>query len=258
MAVGRFAVSCAGMFLLAATALAQGLPSAAIQQLLQPGARIIETEDLSSVAGKPRELVLWMRNPKRVVRHPDAGYCGDAVDGDHWYGPTRLSLVSSDPVKLVNTVRIISRGPTGDFTEDTFSLPFFVPNFYYHVPHINAEHEGKPKLLYLRDLTGEDGAADFVLYIYDACGIASTSVFGYNRRSDRAVQYLVEVRQTGQKTHREAWVEQIFAHEPTRPGHWEFTWEPGHGGDVWIDERVSFDKARQLFVDNETVRPYPK
>ncbi len=30
-----------------------------------------------------------MQNPKQEVRKPNEGYCGDAVYGDNWVGPTR-------------------------------------------------------------------------------------------------------------------------------------------------------------------------
>jgi hypothetical protein len=41
--------------------------------------------DLSAGVGKPRELVLWMQKPEKILRevdHPGESYCGDSVYGD--------------------------------------------------------------------------------------------------------------------------------------------------------------------------------
>ncbi len=104
------------------------------------------------------------------------------------------------------------------------------------------------QMLILRDLTGEGESAQFVLFLYDACGIVSTSVYGYNRRSDRAAPYQVEIVQEGQEPEMQIWVEQIFARTPIRPGQWVFTWEIHHGSDDVYHENVAFDPIRQVFV----------
>ena len=141
--------------------------------------------------------------------------------------------------------------------EDSFRVPFIVENWYYHVPQVNSKKEGLPTILNLRDLTGEGVATEFVLFMYEACGIAATSVFGYSRQFDRAVQYGVEIVHNSQESKIQVWVGQIFAAKPVRPGYWDFTWNPGHGADVKIHEQVSFDRARQLFVDKQEITPYP-
>jgi curved DNA-binding protein CbpA len=221
--------------------------------VLSSDVKIIETVDLNVVAEKPREMVLWMQTPKRVVRDPnDSWTCANAVYGDDWVGRTRLSLFDSARGTLINTVEIV-----GQDGNPGFSLPFLVSSDYYHVPSLNSKNEGKPKILSLRDLTGEGVAADFVLFEYEACGIASTSVLGYSRQSDRAVQYPVEVVQSGQEPKTGVWVTQIFRKEPMRPGYWDFTWDPGHGADAKLHEQVSFDPGRQLFVDRHEIIPDP-
>jgi hypothetical protein len=55
----------------------------------------------------------------------------------------------------------------------------------------------------------------------------------------------------------QSWATQIFSTKPVRPGYWKFTWEAGHGSSAWIDETVRFDRARQLFAETQTIRPYP-
>ena len=160
-------------FLVLATALAaQNSSPDVIQKLLPPDAKIIETLDLSSVAGKPRVLVLWMLNPKAVVRQVNQPYfCTDSVYGDYWSGPARLSLVDGAGPKLINTVEIQG----SDNEEKNFQLPFLVANYPYHVPRPNAKKEGVPKILLLRDLTGEGMAGQFALFEYVHCGAGTLS-----------------------------------------------------------------------------------
>jgi hypothetical protein len=256
MTTCRVFVCCAATCLLAAVLAAQSVSSTIVQGLLPSDAMTVEIADLRAVVGKQRLLVLWMQSPKQEVREPDAGFCGDAVYGDNWVGPTRLSLV--DPVnrKLLNTIDVVGPAYSRD-AADSFRLPFLVGNYYYHVPQMNLKKEGKPTILYLRDLTGDGVAAEVVLFMYGACGIAETGVFGYQEQSDRVVPYLVEVQDGSGQPKAEQWVSQIFAREPISPGHWDFIWEPGHGSDVKIHEQVLFDKVRQMFLDQRTITPYP-
>lgn len=224
-------------------------------QFLPADAKIIETANLTTNSEKSRALVLWMQQPEKVVRDPDAGYCGDAVYGDHWFGPTRLSLVDLATGRVVNTIKIVGPAFLKD-PADSFRVPFLVPNTYYFVPHVNSKGEGKPQILKLRDLTGDGLADEFVMFMYGACGIAETGVFGYDQSSDRVLQYPIEVRSGNDALdalETELWVDQIFAEKPNRPGHWSFTWRPRHGSDDTIHEEVSFDPTRHVFVDNREI-----
>jgi hypothetical protein len=254
--ISRFFVCCVAVCVLAAVLLAQSASSTIVQRLLPPDAKIIEIADLHEVAEKQRLFVLWMRNPKQEVRSPDQGYCGDAVYGDNWVGPTRLSLVDPVNQKLLNTIDIMGPAFLRD-AADSFRLPFLVGDGYYHVPQMNSNNEGKPTILYLQDLSGDGLAAEFVLFMYGACGIAETGVFGYQKQSDQVVPYLVEVQDGSGQSKTRQWVSQIFARKPIRPGLWDFTWEPGHGADSTIREQVSFDNLRQLFVEEQKITPYP-
>jgi hypothetical protein len=222
-------------------------------KLLPTDAKIIETANLTTKSGKSRAFVLWMQQPKKVVRDPDAGYCGDAVYGDHWFGPTRLSLVDPVADRVLNTIRIVGPAFIGD-PADSFRVPYFVPNIYYYVPHLTSKGEGKPEILKLRDLTGDGIADEFVMFMYGACGIAETGAFGYNANLDRTLQYAVEVITGKGAPESELWVDQIFAEKPKGPGHWSITWSPGHGSEDIIHEEVSFDPARQLFEDQRQIK----
>jgi hypothetical protein len=258
MTAMRVLARCAATCLFMAGLPAQSQPSPAVQNLLPPGAMIIETADLSAAVGKRRELVLWMQSPEKILReidHPGESYCGDSVYGDHWYGPTRLSLIDAGKDEMLNTIEV------PDFFEHpgdgrSFPIPFFVPNAFYNVPIPNSKNEGTPKILDLRDLTGEGYPGQFVLFEYEFCGTALTSVLGYSRVYDRAVQYQVELRR-GDMLSFDTWVATVFGKQPLSPGHWDFTWDPGHGANQKIHEHVSFDPAGQLFVDQQEITPHP-
>ena len=201
-------------------------------------------------------LVLWMQSPTR--RDTGEEYCGTAVHGNFaWEGATRLSLLDAKRGLLINTVKILGRGRKGDATEDSFTLPALSPasDSYYKVPEPNAAGKGILKILNLSDFTGNGLASEFALFEYDACGLVSTSVLGYQRTSDRVVQYPIATRDRNGKVGAfRLWAQQVFAVQPIRPGYWQFTWGPGHGVDDVIDAKISFDRARQVFIDESVVR----
>jgi hypothetical protein len=202
-----------------------------------------ETTRIGLVDAKARKIL-------REIDHPGESYCGDSVYGDHWYGPTRLSLIDTGKHEILNTIEV------PDFFEhpgdgDSFPIPFFVPNDFYDVPNPNSKNEGTPKILNLRDLTGDGYPGQFVLFEYEFCGTPLTSVLGYSRVSDRAVQYQVEVLRSNDMPSLDTWVATIFGRQPVSLGYWDFTWEPGHGANRKIHEQVSFDPASQLFVDRQ-------
>jgi hypothetical protein len=221
--------------------------------LLPRDARIIETANVQARSGKGRTLALWMDKPRRVTSAWDSA--ADFLYGDHWFGPTFLSLIDPSNDRLINTVKVRPREMQED--GDGFAVPFFRYDGPYYVPHANKDRKGTPLLLRLRDLTGEGVAGQFVLFDHVALGIAAGSVFGYNAKSDIAVQYLVETTQNRFKPVIKPWAVGVFGAKPLRAGSWKFTWEAGYGSSAWIDEEVHFDPATQLFVEKVTTRPYP-
>jgi hypothetical protein len=233
---------------------AQGTLKDRFRALLPSDAKIIETANLNIRSGKARVLVLWMSNPKRVAAAWDSG--PDFVYGDHWFGPASLSLVDSTNRKLINTIRIHSPSEAPE-DNGSYSVPFFAWDGPYYVPHPDKNHKGAPIILHLRDLTGEEVAGQFALFDYAATGISNGSVFGYSPKSDRAVQYPIELTEGRFRPVIQLWETQVFETKPISPGSWKFTWEAGHGSWAWIDETVRFDPARQLFAEKRTIRPYP-
>ncbi len=85
-------------------------PLASVQAVLPNGAEIIETADLTAVAGKPRMIVLWMLSPQRhVYKNQSGGDCSDIVHvdfGEYREGPTRLSLIDTQQARIVNTIHV--------------------------------------------------------------------------------------------------------------------------------------------------------
>ncbi len=240
----------------AARSFAQNDKSAQAQKLLPAGAKIIETADITALAGKPRLLVLWMLRPTRQVIPKESEYCGSWVHGDHWQGPSRLSLIDTTRDQLINTIRITDAGFSGK-PEDRMAIPFLVFDEYWRVPKVDSEKRGEPQILFLRDLTGDGVAAEFAMFIYSACGIAETSVLGYSPKLDRATRYPVVVHENG-KAETKFWVSQIFARKPVSPGHWLFKWTPAHGTEEWFLEDVSFDERQQAFVNRRKLTDPPK
>jgi hypothetical protein len=224
-----------------------------IARLLPRDARIIETAKVPVRLGKDRTLVLWMNGPRRVVSSWDSA--ADFLYGNHWLGPTFLSLIDPSNDTLINTISIRPHQETP--SDEEFAVPFFTYNGAYYVPHPDKDGRGIPLLLNLKELTGEGLAAQFVLFEHVTSGIAMGSVLGYNARSDRATQYKVEITQDKFSPVVKDSAVGVFDKDPARPGYWKFTWEPGHGAFEWIDEEVRFDLTRQLFTERITTRPYP-
>ena len=225
-----------------------------LAELLPSDARIIETASVPVRAAKTRLLVLWMKAPRRVNSRWDSA--ADFLYGDHWLGPTFLSLIDPSSARLINTVTI-QRDPEWSDDRGELAIPFFTYDGFYYVPNPDKERKGKPLLLHLRDLTGEGINGQFVLFDHVASGIAAGSVIGYSPRSDTAVQYAVERTPNRFRPVVHLWAVQVFHEEPLRAGYWKFTWEAGHGAMGLTDEELHFDAARQLFVEKSTTRPYP-
>ncbi len=239
---------------LTASMAGQGLSTHRVADLLPSDARIIETANVPVRTAKARVLVLWMKAPRRVMSTWDSA--PDDLYGNHWFGPTFLSLVDESKARLINTINIRPNQESPDGDHD-FAVPFYTYDGFYYVPHPGKDGRGTPFLLRLRDITGEGIPGQFVLFDHVVSGIAAGSVLGYSSRSDAAVQYPVESIQNRFNPVVETWAVQVFDRKPTRPGYWKFTWEAGHGESEWIDEEVRFDPAGQLFIEKKTTRPYP-
>jgi hypothetical protein len=225
--------------------------SPSIAALLPPNSQVIEWADLAGFAGKPRTIVLWMLNPQRSVRtsHGDQG-CSESVTGDYWYGQTRLSLINAGTRTVLNTIEV--REDLWGSSKDSFSLPFLVSNQYYYVAAPTQQGEGKPTILYFRRFTDASALA-FPLFVYESCGNAQSSAFGYSKSSDHVLQFPVEMRWNNDPPKVEFWAG-VFDQTPTTLGHWAFDRQPNHGSETAMHGEVSFDGAAQRFVATLTMR----
>jgi hypothetical protein len=190
-----------------------------VARLLPEKAMIVEQVDLSGAVDRPRALVLWMSNPQRVLRDPTKEYgCSEATTGDHFSGPTRVSLIDTKQNVVLNTIGV----HRGTSSADMFDIPFRIKPALYEVPTLDASGQGRPMILNARDYNGDGIAAEFIFY--DAkptpCGEAETTLIGYSAQSDAVVHYPVES-----------------------------TIETGATLQLWaMRADVSFDSVRQLFV----------
>lgn len=247
------------MLSIAANALGAAATAEWIQRQLPPDALVLETAEVRVGEGKSRMLVLWMDSPRSKVRrqgHHHLG-CSEFLYGDHWLGPARLTLADLDRQKIVNTVEVRGEHVGGDHAERRFPIPFRVSNHFYFVPRTNAGKQGAPKILNLRDLTGEGIEGQFVLFEHQSCLTPLTAVLGYSVSTDTAVHFPIERSTPGTQSRKLMWVPYTFHRKPIRPGYWNFTDEPGHGADGWIHEEVKFDPARHIFIQHIKSTPYP-
>jgi hypothetical protein len=168
---------------------AQRQRPASFVALLPAGAEIIETADLSTIASKPRVMALWMLNPERHFddrwdKNREGGYCSDILHGDFgklWKGPTRLSLIDSEKMDLINTIEIREGCIACGQGRDTFTLPLCVLSSRFRLRDDLSDLAGRPNM-YLRDFIGSGLKTEFALFIFEAYGIADTGVFGYDQR----------------------------------------------------------------------------
>ena len=230
-------------------------PDADFERLLPKGARIIEAMDLTAIH-KSRVMMLWMLSPKQKRHGAVSDGCSGWVYGEYWYGPTRLSLFDTTANVLLNTITIHRGEILNPGGADEFNLPFAVSNKYYYVDALNANGEGHPALLHSRQFA-DDSAVIFPLFDYGTCSMVATGAFGYSKNVDQVMAFPTLVEAEGKAPVVRMWVPQVFAQYPSTPGHWRFTWRPGHGSDAVITENVSFDSNDRRFVDRVTVLNSP-
>ncbi len=221
-------------------------------------ATVIECQPVSGTDAS-RSLVLWMVSPEKKPEHdPEQVWpCTTYSRGNHYTGPTRVSLLDPDAGDLLNTMEMYD--PIEDV--DTFDIPYHIPDrtsdagaFTYHVPNPSGPHKaGKPRILDLVDLNGDDMAHEFYLAVTENCALTMYAVFGLNADTSRLVQHEVDLRifEHGEATKDTfGWLDNwpLFgAAKGETPG--VFTWQVdlrGRGGcldsyDVrWSDARQEF------------------
>lgn len=230
----------------AAQANISGIPKSAL---------VIETRKL---AGHPnRMLVLWMLNPRKnpTGYAPSEVYsCPDQSRGSHYSGPTRVALVDTLTMKVINTVKIADE----DEGEDSFDIPYAIrKGYYYQVsPTVRRGVEVKPTLMALKDYNGDGKALEFALFEAEACMGLQTALIGYSEKQDRVIQYPVKLDVVEGTKHTErvsSWADYLFNQKPRRPGYWKYEIDyRGRAGtlDKW---EVTYKPAQERFEGTLTI-----
>jgi len=145
--------------------------------------------------------------------------------------------------QVINTIAL--RTPGGD--ADSFDIPYRIQPGYYSVPAIEGNNEGKPTLLDLKDWNGDGHAQSRDI----RCRGLRRRVHCHARlqlATDRAVQFPIEYLGNDGQPKQAAWIEQPFAHEPVRPGHWSFSRKPRRRLRPERRRKGGLDASRELFV----------
>jgi hypothetical protein len=226
----------------------------ALGKLLPVGYQILE--QVSIPVQKPRIVLLWMLNPE--TRTSDGyGSCDELMlfggsQGKSLVGRTRISLVDTSTLRLVNTLELHSAW--GD--EDSFEIPILASRdgIYHNVTETDKSGLGRPTILNLSDYTGEGIRAQFPLFQYAACGDSGGTIVGYSQTHDQVIQYPIVTHVAGGKEAERLWTSNVFSRPPVQPGHWRFAWSPGHGVDGEVHVDVEFDRAMQRYVEKDDDR----
>jgi hypothetical protein len=248
----KFIIASCFVLIVATSALTQtkfnGLPSNAV---------VVESRKLAPAGQKNRTLVLWMISPKKNPTNyqPDDIYtCPDQSRGSHYSGPTRVSLVNSDTMSIINTVKI------GVEDEDSFDIPYAIrPGNYYRVITRMAPHvEARPTIIALKDYNGDGRAAEFALFEAEACMGLQTTLIGYSEKQDRVIQYPVKLNviEAGKRSTRTSvWADYLFNQKPKRRGYWKYEIDYRGRAGTLDKYEVRYNAAKEQFEGTLTISP---
>jgi len=238
-------VFCASTFSVAQTAIS-GIPKSAV---------VVETKKLP---GHPqRMLALWMLNPKKNPTGYAAGdvyTCPDYSRGSHYSGPTRVALIDTAAMKVINSVKVASF----DEEQDSFDVPYAIRKGNYYPVNARTANgvEAKPTVMLLKDYNGDGKPLEFALFEAEACMGLATTLIGYSEKQDRVIQYPVKLTVLEGSKHSERvspWADYLFNKKPVRPGYWKYEIDyRGRAGslDKW---EVRYNAAREQFEGTLTV-----
>jgi hypothetical protein len=224
---------------------------------LPAGAFVIETRPLELGAAKKRALVLWVLRPEKYPRDSEEGYtCPEETRGSFYRGRTRVSLVDAGAGRVLNTLKVVQEYADG---ADEFDIPYRIKaGGYYHVAATPEGREGRPTIMWLRDLNGDGRALEFALFDALACMGLETALFGYSERQDRVIQYplSLETEYEGKKTTDVLkWVDYLFSKKPTAPGRWEYEIDYRGRGGTLDRYAVRYDGAAERFEGTASYTP---
>lgn len=230
---------------------------------------VIERARVAVAIHPDRELVLWMISPVKHDRGALPGnpyMCPERTLGSYYSGRTRLSLLDTRSKRVINTIKL--RSTLSD--TDEFNVPYrIIQGYYYLVPDVPKDSEGKPALLKLRDLNGDGVAAETAFFEAEACMGLPTTLVGYSATHDRVIQYPAEIKVTHfeqritgyrlgpirrkgkPRATTQVWIDYLWSEKPVGTRHWkyEIDYRGREGCDNSYDLR--YDPTREAFVGTQ-------
>ena len=193
-----------------------------------------------------REIWLWMENPQKNPRDTseELYMCPEQTRGHYYSGISHVSLINSQTKTIIQTLEIQS----DDNNEgNKLDLPYLIQNaYYYHVPKIGKNKEGKPQILLLKDYNQDGKKYEFALFDAIACMGLETTLIGYSEKQDKVIQYQTElITKDSKKT--QYWTDYLFTKKPNKQGVWQYEIDyRGRAGSLDKYE-IHYDKERELF-----------
>jgi hypothetical protein len=213
----------------------------AVQPLLSSTAKIVDVQELSEMDHAHRALVLWMINPTQHFKLDYVNTCPEQGQGSTYVGPTRISLVDTENMQIVNTVELGYGG------QDSMSISYrnSTDNWYpYYFPFQNLSEAKKtidfaPKLLNLQDYTGDGKALEFAILTPPlGCVGFSHVLAGYSEKQDKAVEYKIP--------------KYLLVKKPETPGYWKYSVDHRGRGGCLENYDVQYDQQEESFKTTYT------
>ncbi len=223
-----------------------------LKKLLPPEAVIIETQPITRINNPNRLLVLWMINPNQHCKINDIYTCPDYALGSIYTGPTRVSLVDTRGIKIINTVKIVLSE-----NEDLMAISYRIHKdmwykFYFPLRKLQGaedEIEIYTKIMQLMDYNGDGKPLEFSLMAPPpACMGWSTTLIGYSEKQDKVIIYPIE-REKGRIGY---WAGYLFYEEPKEPGYWNYQIDYRGRGGCLDKHEVRYNKEREVFEEKFT------
>lgn len=217
---------------------------------LPEGAQIIETLPIATDSHGDRILILWMVNPTKVEMKSDFYSCTDETRGNHYFGPTRVSLYNPQKNSITSTINIIDSLGLG---ADSFAVPYLVRSNYYAVSGQKDKNEqGKPTIMLLKDYNSDGQSYEFVLYNKSSCKSVDTTLVGYSEKQDKIINYPVNLTTLidgQQQLASKNWVSYLFTSDHMRmPGYWNYEVDYRPTGGSLFQYEVRYDKDEEEFI----------
>ncbi len=224
---------------------------------LPAGARIIETQAITSPAHPNRALILWMLSPKdNPCEHCPEGYtCPDYTRGHYFSGPTRVSLVDTKTNKIINTIKV--NADQAEPNEDSFDVPYKIQRgLSYFVA--GSRKESKPVIMRLRDLNDDGKALEFVLYDAQTCALMNTALIGYSESKDKVIHYPVVLNWQSEgkrETITSDWADRLFQQKSIKSGVWKYQVDYRGRGGTLDKYEVRYNAKSERFEGNVISKP---